>query len=260
MLKFIIFISRLFPGWSKRFYTYLEKASAYLRGKGFGTGSLEFEITQCFHFLNTGPGLLVDVGGNKGLYSKILCAKAPGAQIHIFEPSDTNLQHLSKLFGANKHVTIVPSGLSDQAGEVELYADEAGSGMASLTKRDLSHFDIDFEYKETIRVIRFEDYWYDMLKGQPVDLMKIDVEGHELKVLKGCGTAISNIHVIQFEFGGCNIDTRTFFKDFYDFFKVHDFIIHRISPLGIERIDKYQESDEYFSTTNYIAVNRKLLK
>ena len=65
------------------------------------------------------------------------------------------------------------------------------------------------------------------------------------------------MRVIQFEFGGSNIDTRTFFQDFWYFFKDRNFSIYRITPNGILPIREYTEHDEFFSTTNYIAVNRK---
>ncbi|WP_445778772.1 hypothetical protein [Shewanella sp.] len=45
-------------------------------------------------------------------------------------------------------------------------------------------------------------------------MIKIDIEGHELSVLKVFGAAIEATKVIQFEFGDCNIDTRTYFQDF----------------------------------------------
>ena len=61
----------------------------------------------------------------------------------------------------------------------------------------------------------------------------------------------------QFEFGGTNIDTRTYFRDFWYFFKECGFILYRITPLGAELIRTYRESDEYFMTTNFIAVKRK---
>ena len=85
----------------------------------------------------------------------------------------------------------------------------------------------------------------------------MDVEGHELDVLRCGEAAMLNASVIQFEFGGCNIDTRTFFQDFWYFFKDRHFDIYRITPLGAEKIDKYNEYHEFYSTTNYIAVNQR---
>ena len=74
-------------------------------------------------------------------------------------------------------------------------------------------------------------------------------------MLKGLGAAISAKNNIQFEFGGCNIGTRTYFQDFWYFFKSHHFILYRITPIGAEPINQYKESEEYFSTTNYVAIN-----
>ena len=48
--------------------------------------------------------------------------------------------------------------------------------------------------------------------------MKIDVEGHELDVLKGFGELIKKVRLIQFEFGGTNIDSKTYLRDFWEFF------------------------------------------
>jgi hypothetical protein len=73
----------------------------------------------------------------------------------------------------------------------------------------------------------------------------------------GFGKAINYIDLIQFEFGGCNIDTRIFFQDFWYFFKKKGFDLFRISPLGIIPITNYKESDEYFTTSNYL-VKRKI--
>jgi hypothetical protein len=63
--------------------------------------------------------------------------------------------------------------------------------------------------------------------------------------------------VVQFEFGGCNIDTRTYFKDFWSFFSERGFELHRVSPFGAVKIVGYREADECFTTTNYIAVNKQ---
>jgi hypothetical protein len=54
-------------------------------------------------------------------------------------------------------------------------------------------------------------------------------------------------------FGGCNIDTRTFFQDFWYFFMEQNFRIWRITPSGIFQVKSYSEYDESFVTTNYIA-------
>lgn len=81
-----------------------------------------------------------------------------------------------------------------------------------------------------------------------------------MNVLDGIGDRIKNIKVIQFEFGGCNIDTRTYFQDYWYFFKKNDFSIYRITPLGNMFIEKYREKDERFITTNFICINNRFKK
>jgi len=102
-------------------------------------------------------------------------------------------------------------------------------------------------------VIRFEDYWKSELGSENIDFVKLDIEGHELDALNGFGEALKFINVIQFEFGGCNIDTRTFWQDFWYFFTENNFDLYRITPFGKIKITKYRELDEFFSTTNFLA-------
>ena len=111
------------------------------------------------------------------------------------------------------------------------------------------------ENVEEIQTIRFEDYWKKSLSSRPIDSVKLDIEGFELAALRGFGSALTNTKVIQFEFGGCNLDTRTNFQDFYYLFKELNFKIYRITPLGLQEITRYREMDEVFLTTNFLAVN-----
>jgi hypothetical protein len=99
-----------------------------------------------------------------------------------------------------------------------------------------------------------------VLAERQLDIVKIDVEGHELAVLRGFGRALAATRVVQFEFGGCNIDTRTYFRDFWYFFTDEGFDLYRITPIGAERIHRYRESEEAFTVTNFIAVNRSTVR
>ena len=101
------------------------------------------------------------------------------------------------------------------------------------------------------------DEYVSINKIGEIDLLKIDVEGHELDVLNGAHKCLqeNKIGCIQFEFGGCNIDTRTFFQDFwYLLVEKHGFLIFRITPLGTKPVKTYSELDEIFLTTNFFAV------
>lgn len=235
----------------------IESKSAYAQGKGYGTATIDQEVKLVHQLLKTPPLLAIDIGGNVGEYTAELRRTNQNLEIHTFEPSATNIDKLKKRFEGDKNIKLIPLAVSDTSGSATLFSNEPGSGLASLTKRKLDHFNIPFECKESIDTIRFEDYWINALDQRAIDIVKIDIEGHELAALNGFGDAIKKTSVLQFEFGGCNIDTRTYFQDFWYFFKDKNFDIYRITPLGLEKIERYRECDEYFSTTNFIAVNRR---
>jgi FkbM family methyltransferase len=242
-----------------RLAKFIERVAAYLQGKGYGSASIRQENELVHKLLNKKPVLAIDIGCNIGEYTAEIRRRNPSAEIHTFEPSATNIKILNERFTNDKKIVILPFAISDKTGLATLFSDKAGSGLGSLTQRKLDHFNIDFNVKESINTIRFEDYWRSHLNNRILDIVKIDIEGHELSALIGFGKAIDSARLIQFEFGGCNIDTRTYFQDFWFFFKKHNFDLFRITPLGVERIKSYKESDEYFSTTNYIALNKKLI-
>jgi FkbM family methyltransferase len=239
----------------------LEKLSAFAQGKGFGSKSVRQEIAVFKKMLRFSSSqlLMIDIGGNVGDYTYNLRKNFKQAEIHIFEPSAVNIDKLNKRFQSDPLVTISPIGVSDSESISLLYSNEPGSGMASLSKRRLDHFNVDLNFSEQIQTIRFEDYWINQLNRRPINLVKLDIEGHELNALKGFGEAIEAIELIQFEFGGCNLDTHTTFQDFYYFFRDHSYEIFRITPLGSQKINKYCEVDEFYSTTNFIAKNKLLL-
>lgn len=231
----------------------IERKINTLQGKGWGTSTINNEILT-LKSLNKNIKIAIDIGGNIGDYSMNLLSNFPEIEIHIFEPSKYNFEILEKRFFGNKKITINKVALGNSIGEYKLFSNNPGSGLASLTKRNLDHFGIEFNYEEAVTLSTFEHYWENVLQKKNIDFIKIDVEGHELDVMKGMGKAIENIKIIQFEFGGTCIDTRTFFQDYWYFFKNNSFKIFRIGPLGLNEIKNYKESDEYFLTTNYLCV------
>ena len=235
----------------------LEKYISLYLGKGWDSQNIDFEIDICLSLLKEKPKVFVDIGANKGLYTKCLLRKASSIECHMFEPSSFNFELIENQFISNENVKLNKLALSDFKSRGKLFSNSLGSGLASLTKRRLDHFDINMNLEEEVDIIRFDQYWKAFNKV--IDFVKVDVEGYDLDVLKGFGKDIHKTKLIQFEFGGANIDTKTFFQDIWYFFLEHKFLIFRITPRGIIPINYYSERDELLIYTNYIAVNKRFI-
>ncbi len=230
----------------------------YLCGKGYGAATIVQEVRMVSSLLGRRPRLAVDIGGNIGDYSAELLRVFPGIELHVFEPATSNANRLRARFAAQEQVSLQQAALSDVAGRMTLFADQDGSALASLAQRQRGRLNVRFDPMEEVEVRRFDTYWKQSLSSRVIDIVKIDVEGYELMVLRGFGEAIRNVRVLQFEFGGTNIDTKVFFRDLWGFFEKAGFDLYRITPLGVMRIEHYQERDELFIITNFIAVNRNV--
>jgi FkbM family methyltransferase len=201
--------------------------------------------------------IIFDVGSNQGQFA---CAayKILGKQVrmHCFEPSRITFNTLEKNLDGYSNIQLHNFGLGDSDEEITLYAEEELSGCASLYDRQ--HFGSGMRLKETVRLKSLDDFC--AKNGiEHIHYLKLDVEGHELNVLKGAAQMLSSgaIDWIQFEFGGCNIDSRTYFRDFFDFLSLH-YHIFLLLRNGLYPIKEYHETLEIFTTTNFIAISKTL--
>lgn len=238
----------------------------YFEGIGAGTDLLSSGEIIIFEKLiditknHTDPINIFDVGANKGLFIQLIIEYMHGNDciIHAFEPSKYPMKTLSEKYSSSKNINLNNFGLGKTEGEFKLHYDKPGSGLASLSKRKLDHFGINFEQSEMVKIKTLDQYCYEN-KVRFIDLLKLDVEGYELVILEG-GIKMfeeKRVRMVSFEFGGANIDSRTFFQDFYYFFKnVNMTNIFRITPSGyLYPIQTYKEIYEQFRTTNFLVTS-----
>jgi FkbM family methyltransferase len=200
---------------------------------------------------------IFDVGGNLGNYSRAL-AECFGrkATIYAFEPSSKTFNQFLENTKDIETIKANNIGFSDKEGRTSLYMDHDLSTLASVYPRNLTHYEKQISQVEEIKLTTI-DRFCEENKIDQIDFLKLDIEGHELRALNGAHRMIENnkIDFIQFEFGGCNIDSRTFFQDFY-YLLIDKYRLFRIVRNGLIEITKYDETNEIFKTINYLAKHR----
>ncbi len=235
----------------------LERLVQESQGKGWGSASIDAEADALFALLDRDKLLhpvVFDVGANRGDWTQASLTRQPAARVVSFEPSSTAYAVLAKRFAADERVRTEHVALADFAGEAILWSDAPGSGLASLTKRSLDLMGSEFNVSEVVPVRTIDD-WVTSSGIRP-DALKLDVEGNELAVLAGAEQVLGSVTVVQFEFGGTQIDQRLYLADYYRFFTDRGFDLARLTPSGLTALKAYEEADEVFRPTNFYAVRR----
>lgn len=198
------------------------------------------------------PLVIFDVGANNGQYSKLVIEtiKKP-FKLYAFEPQKKSFSEIIKIANSDSF-KVYNIGMGEKNEKLTLYYNQEGSGFASLYKAVHKNYNIKLDLEEEITLATVDDFC-EKNKINQIDLLKLDVEGHELKVIKGAKKTIQSgkIKNIQFEFGLASVESRIFIKDFFEILSGYE--IYRVLQNGIKKIH-YNEYFEIFLTTNYLAV------
>jgi FkbM family methyltransferase len=145
---------------------------------GWEKKSLELWVKLC-----KTSDTIFDVGANSGIYSLIAQSVNPNSVVFAFEPIERNLELLNYNNKLNKfNIRINNNAVSSSDGQATMFIlPNVVNYMASVNKNRY----VDKEVIETsVSTIKLSSF-ITMNNIEKVDLIKIDVEGHELEVLQG---------------------------------------------------------------------------
>jgi FkbM family methyltransferase len=201
--------------------------------------------------------IVFDVGAHVGNWTKLALRTNRNIILHCFEPSAKTFHRLiSNNFSSN--VICNNFGLSNVAEQKTLFTFYDCSGENSLYERhglEDGWGVTSQQGREIVKLMTLDDYCQ-CNNIEKIDFLKIDVEGHELKVLMGAGNLLKEerVKIIQFEYNRTFIDARTYLADIFVFFDNFNYSLFKIFPKNLKYIKRYDQRLENFQYANYAAI------
>lgn len=240
---------------SQSFFEFLYWIS--LKGMNYGSANSpyssgeEWVLKFIKHLYGDTKIHILDVGANEGQYANLINKYFQENVFYYgFEPSQSSYR---KLLGKNfpKNYIFVNLALSDKKATSFLYFKKPGSVQSSL------YANTEEVEKEEIKLLTLDEFCLEQSIPK-IEFLKIDVEGHELYVIKGTDKYIKEkkVDFIQFEFGANHVLARTFFNDFFNI--LNEYKIYRVLQNGLREV-KPTPMSEIFYTTNFLAVHKDII-
>ena len=141
---------------------------------------------------NFEPEYVVDVGCFKGIWTNKLLKFFPNSKYILFDADDKNIEYLDKLKFNYKNVDYKIKLLSDDEKEYDFFSMASGSSI----------FEEQTNYSREIKKMKSSLLYNELpseIKNTKSNLIKLDVQGAELKIITGLKELINNFEVIILE-------------------------------------------------------------
>ena len=195
--------------------------------KAWESASISAWMTLC-----KDADVIVDIGAAEGIYALVSKCLRPSSRVLAFEPLPGAFETLRRNVGLNHYdIECLQVSLSDFVGSAGFYVDSPLSNEGSLVCNAGGHHSQIVEVATLASVIRSRGL-------KKIDLIKIDVEGAELGVLKGMEECLDCFRP-SFLVEVLTDETGRGIEDLvgpmgYEYYDVNDDI--RKGPLGARRV------------------------
>ncbi|MBL52031.1 MAG: hypothetical protein CMG57_08755 [Candidatus Marinimicrobia bacterium] len=144
---------------------------------------------------------IIDIGANKGQFSLVSRKIFPDSKIFSFEPLNEPVIIFKKLFEDDKNTIMNQVAIGYERGRIPINVSKKNDS-SSILPIGLQQKNIfpgtDKSHSEDIQISRLKDFISLENLVQPV-FVKIDVQGYELEVLRGCDDLIEHFKYLFIE-------------------------------------------------------------
>jgi len=150
---------------------------------------------------NLSVGTFFDVGANKGQFSLVARETHPHAMIHAFEPLPQPAGLYERVFAGDRKVSLSVCALGEQVEELTINVsrhDDSSSILPISSLQTQLYPGTQKSGEQRIKVCRGDDV-LGMLEVVAPVMLKIDVQGYEMSVLKGFSQSLDKIEYILTE-------------------------------------------------------------
>lgn len=136
--------------------------------------------------------VIIDAGGNIGLFSLYAKNLRKDVSCIILEPEVRNFQALQKNLENYEHIFLFNKGLSNIVSQGELLISK--NSLVHRVNSEEVDFDLEIDYNgvQKIELNTIDNIIFSKRLCKGVDLIKLDIEGSELMALKGAIKTIKN--------------------------------------------------------------------
>ena len=146
------------------------------------------------------PETIIDIGSNKGQFILLVEQLFPNKIIHSFEPLTEILEIQRKFFNRNKNIFFYNFALGSSSSIRKFFItrrkDSSSFLKISENKNKSKYYEINTE--KNIQIKSLDEVVINWEIKKPI-LMKIDVQGYELEVLKGSENILKKVEYILIE-------------------------------------------------------------
>jgi FkbM family methyltransferase len=173
-------------------YIDLRAKEGYFNG---GFGNTAEHMTALMPFVRDND-VVVDIGANIGVWSRVILSSRKLSQLVAFEPGGRNFELLRKNLGENPESSCLPFAVGASCGVAE-FSTHLDSGQNYLLPIEVGSA---ARRSRTVKMVTLDSWWAGS-GMERLDLLKVDVEGFEFDVFLGAEAVLRDQSpIVYFEF------------------------------------------------------------